>query len=94
MPQILILRRIHLLPGREEAAIRWLKETEAIRARAGQIAQYVVRNLLDPDEYLFFQVWQSRDAYERWRESPERERLAQERQRYLTTEPTRFYEVL
>ena len=93
MAQLVIVRTLHFLPGREAAALQWLRETEPIRQQAGQITQYVWRSLVDPGEYQFVQIWQSRDAYERWRKSPERAHLADERTRYMTHGPTTFYEL-
>jgi heme-degrading monooxygenase HmoA len=89
-----IIRRIHLLPGRELDAIRWLCQTEALRTEAGQLSQLVLKGQIDRHEYQWVQVWRDEAAYEAWRHSPERARLAGERGRYMTHEPTRLYEVL
>ncbi|HUE76101.1 MAG TPA: antibiotic biosynthesis monooxygenase [Chloroflexota bacterium] len=88
-----IIRPIHILPGREAEAIQWLKDTEAERRKAGQVTQYVLQSVVDSANYVFVQVWESREAYASWRDSPERERLANERRRYLTHDPTHTYDV-
>ena len=93
MARLAIVRRLHLLPGREDAGLQWLRDTEPIRRQAGQEAQYVWHNTVDPSDYQFVQIWQDRAAYERWRASPERARLASERSYYMTHEPTRMYDV-
>jgi heme-degrading monooxygenase HmoA len=88
-----IIRPIHILPGREAEAIEWLKNTEDERRKAGQITQYVLQSVVDSADFVFVQFWESREAYDRWRESPQREHLAAERRRFLTHDPTRTYEV-
>ncbi len=94
MAGLMILRPIHPLPGRHQDALAWLTQTEPVRRNAGQITQYVLRSVIDSREFLFVQVWESREAYERWRETPERAGLADERQRFLTHDPTRLFEVV
>ena len=94
MSKLAIIRRIHLLPGREEDGIRWLCETAPTRRRAGQVLQLILRGQIDPHEYQWVQVWADDRAYTAWRASPERSRLAAERGRYMTHEPTRMYDLL
>ena len=94
MPNLMIIRPIHPLPGRQQEALRWLANTEPIRRQAGQISQFVLRNLVDPSDFEFVQIWTDRQAYDRWRDTPERTRLAAERQRYLTHDPSRLYDVI
>ncbi len=94
MARLMIIRPVHPLPGRHDEAQRWLAETEPIRRQAGQIVQYYLRNVVDSSDFEFVQIWVDREAYERWRESGERATLANERQRYLTHDPTRLYEVI
>jgi heme-degrading monooxygenase HmoA len=94
MAEVAIIRRVLLLPGREEQAVRWFEETEPLRRNAGQLRQYVVRGQIDPQEYQWVQFWASYEAYHRWRASPERLGLAEQRGRFLTHEPTTFYDVL
>jgi heme-degrading monooxygenase HmoA len=92
--KLAIIRRIHLLPGREEDGIRWLCETAPVRRQAGQVSQLILRGQIDPHEYQWVQVWDDARAYAAWRASPSRERLASERGRYMTHEPTRMYDLL
>lgn len=94
MARLVIIRPIHPLPGRHQEALDWLAQTEDLRRAAGQISQYVLRSIVDSSDFEFVQVWMDRAAYERWRESPDRARLAQERQRYLTHDPTRLFDVI
>jgi heme-degrading monooxygenase HmoA len=94
MGEVAIIRRIFLLPGREAEGIRWLEETEPIRRRAGQLRQYVVRGLIDPQEYQWVQRWSSYEAYDGWRRSPARRELADQRGRFMTHQPSSFYDVL
>jgi heme-degrading monooxygenase HmoA len=92
--KLTIIRRIHLLPGREEDGIRWLCETAALRSRAGQISQLILKGQIDPREYQWVQIWADDSSYVAWRASPERSRLAAERGRYMTHEPTHMYDLL
>lgn len=89
-----VIRQIHLLPGREEQGVRWLQQSEIGRRQAGQKVQYLLKSIVDSSEYTFIQIWESRAAYDQWRRTPERQQLADERQRYFTHEPTSLYEVL
>jgi len=91
---LMIIRPIHLLPGREQEAIRWLRETEALRRQAGQISQMILHNVVDSNDYEFVQIWESRAAYEEWRNTTTRAGLADERARYLTHSPTRLYDIV
>ncbi len=93
-PNLVIIRPIHPLPGRHEEALRWLASTEPERRAAGQVSQSVLRSTVDANDYEFMQVWRDRSAYEHWRETPARARLADERSRYLTHDPARLYEVI
>ncbi|HLG50557.1 MAG TPA: antibiotic biosynthesis monooxygenase family protein [Chloroflexota bacterium] len=86
-----LIRQIRPLPGREEEAIAWYKATEPYRRQAGQTAQTLLRSVVDPTEYQLIQRWSSQAAYERWRQSPERERLSAERARLMTAEPAKWY---
>ncbi|HEY3110203.1 MAG TPA: antibiotic biosynthesis monooxygenase [Chloroflexota bacterium] len=94
MSKLAIIRRIHLLPGREEAGIRWLYETAPMRRQAGQLSQLLLKGQIDPHEYQWVQIWADDRAYAAWRASPDRSRLAAERGRYMTHEPTRMYDLL
>ena len=94
MARLVIIRPIHPLPGRQEEALKWLVDTEPVRRQAGQISQLVMRNIVDRRNLEFVQSWESREAYDRWRESAERSRLSSERQHYLTHDPTHLYEVI
>ncbi len=93
MARLLIIRPIHLLPGRHAEALRWLEETEPMRTAHGQLQQYVIRNIVDSGDYQLVQVWSDHAAYQRWRATPERGQLAHERQLYLTHDPARLYEI-
>ena len=90
----MIIRPIHPLPGRNDEGLRWLADTERMRQAAGQVSQFVLRNVFDSGDFAFVQVWRDRSAYERWRDTPERARLAGERERYLTHDPARLYDVV
>lgn len=94
MAQLMIIRRLTLQPGRVNEAINWLKDKEADRRKAGQISQLVARSLTDTKEYLFIQVWESKEAYDRWHKSAERAALAEERKTLFAHEPILFYQVL
>jgi heme-degrading monooxygenase HmoA len=94
MPNIMLIRAIHMPPGNRERTIEWIRQTEAVRRQMGQVSQYFTKGITDPNEYLFIQVWESLEAYHTWKQSPERQRLATERQRLLTHGPVEFYEVL
>ncbi|MBM4417495.1 MAG: hypothetical protein FJ033_04190 [Chloroflexi bacterium] len=94
MPEVVIVRRIFLLPGRESDALAWLHATESARRAAGQVRQFVVRGQIDPREHQWIQVWASAGAYEGWRRTPLRAELADQRRRFMTEEPGRAFEVL
>lgn len=94
MAQMMIVRRLTLQPGRVNEAIKWLKNKEEQRRKAGQISQLVARSMTDTKEYLFIQVWESKEAYDRWHKSDERAALAEERKSLLAHEPILFYQVL
>lgn len=94
MSKLAIIRRIHLLPGREEDGIRWLGETAPARRQAGQISQLLLKGQIDPHEYQWVQIWTDDRSYAAWRRSPDRSRLAAERGRFMTHEPTRLYDLL
>ena len=64
MPEVAIIRRVFLLPGREDEAVRWLEETEPVRRNAGQLRQYVVRGQIDPQ--LLRQIHAEKLAYGRY----------------------------
>ena len=93
MPLVLI-RQIRPLPGRESDAVNWYRDTEHFRRQAGQTSQVLLRSLVDHGDYQLIQTWTSREAYESWRNSAERERLLSERARLLIHEPARLYETL
>ncbi len=94
MAKFLIVRRITPQPGRVKEAIEWMKQKEGVRRKAGQRSQVLAKSLTDPNEYMFIQVWESREAYELWKRSEDRAALAKERQSLLAHEPILFYEVL
>lgn len=94
MPRLAIIRQIYFLPGREADGARWLTETEPRRRGAGQIAQWVLRGQIDTHEYLWIQVWSSYEAYDAWKRSVERERLAADRARYMTHHPARMFDLV
>ncbi len=94
MAQLMIVRRLTLQPGRVNEAINWIKDREADRRNAGQVFQVVARSVTDPNEYMFVQVWGSKEAYNRWSKSPERAALAQERKNLFAHEPILYYQVL
>jgi len=92
MANFIIIRPVHVLRGREEEALRWAKSTEVVRRRHGMSHQWTVRNIIDPSETLLIQVWESREAYEAWRKSEEREKLVAERARFIAYDPTRHFQ--
>lgn len=94
MSKLMIVRKMTPQPGRVQEAVQWLKEKEAARKKHGQIFQIVSKSVTDPNEYLFIQVWENKQAYDRWRASEDRAALAKERQTMLAHEPILFYEVL
>ncbi|MCL5960415.1 MAG: antibiotic biosynthesis monooxygenase [Chloroflexi bacterium] len=94
MTQLMIVRRLTLQPGRINEAVKWIKAKEADRRKAGQVFQVLAKSMTDPHEYMFVQVWESRDAYNRWSKSPERAALAEERKTLFAHEPILYYQVL
>jgi heme-degrading monooxygenase HmoA len=90
----MLIRAIHMSPGNRERTIEWIRQTEEVRRRFGQVSQYLAKGITDPTSHRFIQVWQSLDAYQAWKQSDDRERLASERQRLLTHGPVEFYEIL
>lgn len=94
MAQLVVVRPVHFLPGREAETVAWAKETEKIRRQWGMTQMYTLKGLVDRSSYLLIQVWESREAYMRWKASPERRNLAAEAQRYVLYDPSDLYEVL
>jgi heme-degrading monooxygenase HmoA len=94
MPQIVIIRPVHLLPGKEEEGIRWAKETEDIRRRWGMLWQANLRSCVDPSLRILIQHWESREAYDRWKASEDRAKLMAEAGRVVLSDRTTIYEVL
>ena len=94
MPQLLIIRPVHYLPGKREQAMQWARETEPVRRRWGMLSQVLVQGIADRNEHLFVQIWESPEAYNKWKASPDRARLVKESQRLVAYDPTRLYEVI
>ncbi len=93
-PQLLIIRPVHYLPGKKEPAINWAKQTEQTRRACGMVSQMLVQGIPDRGEYLFIQVWESRESYEKWKSSSERAQLVSERQRLVAHDVSKLYEVI
>ena len=93
MAQLMIIRPVRFLPGKEEEAIRWAKQTEEIRRKWGMLLQYNLRNTIDRGQYLLVQLWESKEAYARWKASPDRVGLLAESNRMVLHDPTQTYEV-
>ncbi len=94
MAQLVIIRPLHFLPGREQDVLRWAKKTEDIRRRAGMVWQASLRNTVDRDQYVLVQVWESKEAYARWKTSPDRARLARESSKFVFHDPTQTFETM
>lgn len=94
MGQLMIVRRLIPQPGRVNEAVKWLKAKEVDRRKAGQIFQVLARSMTDPNEYMFVQVWESKEVYDRWSKSSERAALAEERKTLFAHEPILYYQVL
>ena len=92
--QLVIIRPVHFHPGRQEEAIAWARETEPIRRQYGMLYQWVLRGVVDQWDCQFVQVWESEEAYQRWRRSDDRARLVQERTQFVSNDPTKHYRVL
>ena len=94
MTQLMIIRPVHFLPGKEEEAVRWAKQTEQIRRQWGLVWQANLRSTVDHGQYLLVQLWESKEAYARWKASPDRAALLAESNRMVLHDPTQTYEVL
>lgn len=94
MPQILLARPVRFLPGKAKEGIEWTKSVEPVRRRWGMESQIVARGIVDPSAYLFIQVWESQEAYTRWKASEDRAKLVVEARRFCVYDPTVPYEVV
>ena len=94
MAQLVIIRPVHFLPGKREEVIRWSKETEAARRPWGLSLQMNLQSTVDHNQYLLIQVWESKEAYARWKASPDRAKLLAESANMVLHDPTQTYEVL
>ncbi|MBI4507817.1 MAG: antibiotic biosynthesis monooxygenase [Chloroflexi bacterium] len=94
MAAVAVVRPVHFLPGREAEAIAWAKETESIRQRWGMQQQLILKGAVDRSAYMLVQVWESMDAYQAWRRSPERARLSREGQRFVLYDPSDLYDLM
>jgi heme-degrading monooxygenase HmoA len=94
MSQLVIIRPVHFIPGQQEAVLKWSKDTEHIRRAWGMIWQSTMRGTVDHNEYLLIQMWESKEAYARWKASPDRAELLAESSRMVLHDLTRTYEVL
>ncbi len=94
MSQLLVVRPAHFLPGKEEEGLRWAKQTEQIRQRWGLIWQLNLRSTIDPAQYMLVHLWESKEAYTRWKASPDRANLLAESQRLVLQDRTQTYDVL
>ena len=92
--ELVIVRPVHFHPGREEEALTWARETEDIRRQYGMRHQWVLRGIVDSMDCQMIQVWESEDAYQRWRQSDDRKRLVRERTRFASNDPTKHYRAL
>ncbi len=94
MGQIALVQTVHLLPGKAEEAIHWLREGEVIRKQWGMSEQIILRKSYDPSVYMVVQVWESMDAYTKWKNSEERSQSLEEGRRFRVREPSVVYEVV
>jgi heme-degrading monooxygenase HmoA len=92
--ELVIVRPVHFHPGRQEEAVAWARETEEIRRRYGMRHQWVLRGVVDAMDCQMIQVWESEEAYQRWRQSDDRKRLVHERARFASNDPTKHYRAL
>ena len=94
MAELVIVRPVHFHPGRHEEAVAWARETEPVRRQYGLLHQWVLRGIVDSSDCQMIQVWESEEAYQRWRQSDDRVRLVKERTRFVSNDPTKRYRVL
>lgn len=94
MAELVLVRPVHFQPGRQDEAVAWARQTEPIRREYGLLHQWVIRGMVDQSDCQLIQVWQSEEAYRRWKESDDRKRLVEERSRYAGHDPTKQYRVL
>jgi heme-degrading monooxygenase HmoA len=92
--EVAVVRPVHFLPGREAEGIAWAKQTEHIRRSWGMRQQLILKGAVDRSAYLLVQVWESREAYQAWRRSPERADLSRQGQRFVLYDPSDLYDVM
>lgn len=94
MPEVAVVRPVHFLPGRESDGVAWAKETEKTRQQWGMRQQLILKGAADRSFYMLVQLWESMEAYQAWRRSPERAQLAREGQRFVLYDPSDLFEML
>ncbi|MBI2864145.1 MAG: hypothetical protein HYX94_06235 [Chloroflexi bacterium] len=94
MGRIALVQTVHLLPGKADEAVRWLRDGEIIRRQWGMNEQIILRKSYDPSVYMVVQIWESLDAYNKWKNSEERGHSLEEGRRFRVREPSVIYEVV
>ncbi|MDO8673487.1 MAG: antibiotic biosynthesis monooxygenase [Dehalococcoidia bacterium] len=94
MGRLALVQTVHLLPGKADEAIQWFREGEVVRKLWGMSDQIIMRKSYDPSVYLVVQIWESMDAYTRWKNSKERGRSLEEGRKFRVREPSVVYEVV
>ncbi|MGQ9674988.1 MAG: antibiotic biosynthesis monooxygenase family protein [Chloroflexota bacterium] len=94
MPQVMLMRPVRFLPGKVKEGIEWTRAVEPIRRHWGMRSQTVARGIVDTSSYLLIQVWESQEAYNRWKASEDRARLVVESRRFCVYDPSVPYEII
>ncbi len=94
MGRVALVQTVHLLPGKADEAIAWLREGEEIRKKWGLAQQLIMRKPYDPSVYMVVQVWDSEDAYKKWKTSEERAKGLEQGRRLRVREPSVIYELV
>jgi quinol monooxygenase YgiN len=91
MDRYVVIRTVEMPPEAVERTAEWLRATEPTRQAWGMLFQLLARQIISPRTYVLVQVWQSEEAYNRWRASEDRKKLAAEAPRMYIHATTYAY---
>ncbi|MCL5291837.1 MAG: hypothetical protein M1548_04810 [Actinobacteria bacterium] len=94
MAGIALVQTVHLLPGKADEAIAWLREGEDVRRPWGLQQQLIMRKSFDPSVTMVVQIWESLDAYNSWKKSQERAESLEAGRKLRVREPSVVYELV
>lgn len=79
------IAKMKLKPGAEDKIMRLMEGPQA--GREGHVATYVFKSDADPDVHFITTVFESKDAYKKFSDSPEQGRLFGQMRELLAADP-------